>query len=478
MGHGSDKRRLAATVVALAIFLMLTSFFGDYLITADAKAGGLDVEWKVPLTEGFDEMFTAPDGSIIVKEDGGLIRDIDRNGTVKWAYDTPLGRDLQIGMDGHIYLIEARPDSNNSIVCLLINGSLNWRFETDRLLQNIQIGQDGNIYFVEDIGTNSTLFCLTPDGTVAWGYVPVHRNLHNYPFVTLRDGNVMFRETVSEWNNTVRSEGSMVPSYDHLVSISANGKVVWDKDLLPMTQNLTMCDGPSVIGNDTLQFTLFFNDSKMQVGMDGDGSLIWSVTNSLMVIPAILGPNNTAYSLEVFQDQRWGLPSYPVSRINSQNTSTGILNYQKTFDGFAIGPLAMSDNASLFSIFGKMVKLGSDGSVLWNSSDWNLFSLNRILDDDGNCGLLVADESLITLIDGNGVQRWQYRLDSTVDAGHLRPDGSVIVMTDEYAMSIDRPVLTTTMNYFAVLLAIDLFVTLTTLVRIVDMIWPSKTRTD
>ena len=52
-------------------------------------------------------------------------------------------------------------------------------------------------------------------------------------------------------------------------------------------------------------------------------------------------------------------------------------------------------------------------------------------------------------------------------------------MTNDYVISIHKPVLSTTMNYFVVLLAIDLFVKLMSVVRIVDMLWPkAKSRID
>lgn len=101
--------------------------------------------------------------------------------------------------------------------------------------------------------------------------------------------------------------------------------------------------------------------------------------------------------------------------------------------------------------------------------------INRVkLDDDGNCGLLCADGSMLSMINGNGTELWQYHLDSSVEAGSLGHDGRIIVMTNDYAISIHKPVLSTTMNYFIVLLAIDLFVTLMSAVWIIDMIWPKS----
>lgn len=475
MGHGSNKRRMILSAVALAIFLLLSSMLGNYLLAADARAGGLDVQWKVPLTTGFGMMLVALDGSIIVLENGDLIREIDRNGTVKWEYDAPRCRDLSTGSDGRVYFIEQRANSNDSITCLYSNGSLNWNFEAERSLYTVQIGADGNIYFMENPGSNSTLACLAPDGRLIWQYVPSQGDMTGSIPVVLADGTCLVRETTIEWNNTVRPEGGWVSTYDRLVSISSEGSVIWEKDLLNVTGSFGTCKGPFVLGNDTVQLLIVTNDTQTEVGLDSGGSIIWAIQNENGAFPGTIGPHNSVFYLEVYEDQPWGYPSHMASRITSVNASSGTLNYLKEMEGWTNGPLAMSDEASLFLINGELVKLGVNGSVLLNSGHvLDSFPNNRILDDDGDCGLLMAEGSLIIKLDGNGVQTWKYRLDSRVIAGHLRDDGSVMVMTNDFAISIDRPVLTTTMNYFVVLLAIDLFVTLMTIVRFVDMIWPSS----
>jgi hypothetical protein len=471
VGQLSSKRRIVSASVALAIFLVLSSFFGNYLLAADARAGGLDVEWKVPLTKGFGEVLTTPDGLLIVRESGDLLRELDRNGTVLWEYSAVSCRDLSVASDGRVYFIEERPGSNNSVVCLFSNGSMNWRFETDRVVQDFQIGADGNIYFIEDPNTESILVCLTGDGLVAWGYAPATGELTTYPFLVLPNGNVLVRETIVRWGFIGNNQAGWVSSFDHLVSLSGKGKVLWETDILALTEVLGACQGPVVRGNDTVQLTFADNDTQTEVGLDDTGSIVWRAQSVHNAFPGVAGPSDIVYYLEVYEDQPWGYPSHLVSRISSWNASLGNLNFQVVLEGEAYGPMVMGDNASLFLINGELAKIGAGGEIVWHSDP---YSNIRILDDDGNCGVLLGEGSKLTMIGGDGVKRWEYRLDSKVYAGILRADGSIVVMNDEYVISIDRPVLTTTMNYFVVLLAIDLFVTLMTLVRIADMVWPTS----
>ena len=97
MGHRSHRNRLVGTTVAVAIFLLMSAFIGNFLLAKNASAGGLDVEWKVPLPTGFAQMSMAPDGSIVVREAGGSLRDIDRNGMVKWEYNASGCLEMSMG---------------------------------------------------------------------------------------------------------------------------------------------------------------------------------------------------------------------------------------------------------------------------------------------------------------------------------------------------------------------------------------------
>jgi hypothetical protein len=480
MARRSRKRRMIVAVVTLAIFLVMSSFIGSAILAMDARAGGLDVEWRIPLATGFVQMLDAPDGSLIVREDGGPIHDIDRNGTVKWVYDAANSYQMSLGLDGKIYFVERLADGNNSVDCLLSNGTLNWKFETDKVIQNIQIGLDGNIYFILQPGSGSSLVCITPDGLVAWEYGPVDGDLSGYPFIVYDDGNVLIRSNIVNWSNTVRPEGSWVATYDHLVSISFNGSVLWEKDIIPMVGGSYHCEGPFIRGNSTPLLIFLSNTTQTLVGLGVDGSVLWRSANEHSGFPGTAGPNDAVYYVTAYQDQQWGYPVHQVSSISSVNASSGVLNWQHGIEGTAYGPLAMSDDASLFLLNGELVKIGSaDGTI----NNFGIFSYSSsrttILDDDGNCGLLIADGASMRMIGGNGHQSWQFRLDSPVKAGSLGTDGSVIVMTNDYVVSIGHPVLTTNMNYFVVLLAIDLFVTLISIVSIADKMWPqAKARSD
>jgi hypothetical protein len=480
MARRSARRRIVVGAVALAIFLVMSSFIGSAILAMDARAGGLDVEWRIPLDTGFVQMLDAPDGSLIVREEGGPIHGIDRNGTVNWVYDAADSNQMSLGLDGKIYFVERLADGNNSVDCLLGNGTLNWKFETDKVVQSIQIGSDGNIYFLLQPGSGSSLVCTTPDGMVAWEYGPVEGDLSGYPFIVFENGNVMIRSAVLNWSNSVRPEGSWIPTYDHLMSISRDGNVMWEKDILHLVEGSYHCEGPFLKGNSTPLLIFRSNATQTMVGLGSDGSILWNSSNEHSGFPGTAGPGNNVYYVTSFEDQEWGYPIHQVSRVSSINASSSALNWQHNFEGMAYGPVKMGDNASIFIVNGGLVKIGSvDGNISKFGTYIYSFSRTTILDGDNNCGLLIAEGASLRMIGGNGQQSWQFRLDSPVKAGSMGADGSVIVMTSNYVVSIGHPVLTTNMNYFVVLLAIDLFVTLISIVSIADKIWPqAKARSE
>jgi hypothetical protein len=169
---------MAASAIMLVIFLIMSSFIGSFLLTKEASAGGMDIEWKVALPNGYAQTLVAKDGSLIVRGNDGPIQDIDSNGTVLWAHDAGDCRDLSMGPDGCLYYIEMA-NGTQSVDCLLSNGTLSWRFEAD-LLRDIQVGLDGNIYLTESLGIQTHLVCLTPDRMVSWMYTTVGRGLSRY----------------------------------------------------------------------------------------------------------------------------------------------------------------------------------------------------------------------------------------------------------------------------------------------------------
>ncbi len=473
MGQRSNNRRMVLSAVGLAIFLILSSFIGSFLLAKDAKAGGLDVEWRVPLPNGFSQMLRAEDGSLIVKGDEGPIMNIDRNGTVIWSFDGGYSEDLSFGPEGNVYFVE-REGYNDSIYCLFINGTLNWRFETDKLFLDIHIGADGNIYFIENPGSDSVLVCLTSDGMVTWEYDPRIGDVSRYPFAVFSDGTVLVRNTEANWSISADNpRGGYITTVDELVSVSSNGTVMWTMDLLSETGDSGICVGPMITGNGTAQLVFTTNGTQTFVGLDRDGSVEWTFQCEHYATPGTAGPGDALYLIENYEDQPWGYPEHVVNRITSWNTANGTLNWQRVMEGWAYGPVAMCDNASIFILNGELVRLSSNGGVEWYSGFF-IYDLSRttILDDDGNCGLLIASGSNLYKIESDGSRPWQYRLDSPVKAGVLGPDGSMMVITNGFVISIHKAVLTTTMNYFVVLLAIDLFVTLMSAVWMFDLMWP------
>jgi hypothetical protein len=141
--------------------------------------------------------------------------------------------------------------------------------------------------------------------------------------------------------------------------------------------------------------------------------------------------------------------------------------------------VAMGDSSSIFLLNGELVCYDSNGSLEWNAGQHQPVHPVAIPAGDGRSGLLFAEGSTLTMIDGHGAIRWQYQFDSPLESVSLGQNGSYVAMTQDFVISIHRPVLSTTMNYFVVLLAIDLFVALMSVVRMVDVVWPqSKARVD
>jgi hypothetical protein len=172
----------------------------------------------------------------------------------------------------------------------------------------------------------------------------------------------------------------------------------------------------------------------------------------------------------------WQIPTFDgvsqtMSRITEWNASTGSLNWQMEQNGWAsiYGPINGED--IMFQANGKISFIRPTGEeAVWNvttlQGDWSILEYNER-------GLLFSDDhGTIGRTDNNGSMMWEYGLDSQVITGSLGHSGGVIVITHDYVISIHKPVLSTTMNYFIVLLAIDLFVTLMSAVGIIDKMWP------
>lgn len=472
------RRRIAASAVALAVFLVLSSFLGSYLLGKEASAGGLDVEWKVALPDGFKQTMAAKDGSLIVQGSQGVIQDIARNGTVLWAHDAGDCRDLALSPDGNLYYIEMAANGTQSVVCLLSNGTLSWRF-VPHILSDLQVGLDGNVYLTEPPGKPTHLICLTPERMVAWIYTSEGQDISDYPIAITQNGTVALRDVASNWSLSATMGPSQVTIHDYLISLSNTGEVQWRKDILSEPRNFSHCYGPMLDANGTLQLVFSNESSQTFVGLNPDGSDRWSNHKDHQVFPWTSGPGDRTYMIENYQDQPWGLPVHDVTNISCWNSSTGRQIWQRTQEGYADGPLAVGNGSSVFSLNGELVCYDPNGSLEWNAGKDHTLQPVIIPEVAGKCGLLFAEGSSVTMIDGKGVTKWQYQFDSPVESVSLGETGSYIAMTQDFVISIHRPVLSTTMNYFVVLLAIDLFVTLMAAVRIVDMVWPqSKARID
>ncbi len=168
-----------------------------------------------------------------------------------------------------------------------------------------------------------------------------------------------------------------------------------------------------------------------------------------------------------------------MTNISCWNTTTGKQIWQRTQDGQADRPVAVGNGSAVFLLNSGLVCYSANGSLEWNLGKPDAVHPVAVPAGNGRTGLLFAEGPTLTMIDGDGASLWQYQFDSPVESVSLGQNGSYVAMTHDYVISIHKPVLSTTMNYFVVLLAIDLFVTLMSIVRLADMVWPqSKARID
>ncbi|MBI5253051.1 MAG: PQQ-binding-like beta-propeller repeat protein [Euryarchaeota archaeon] len=130
----------------------------------------------------------APDGTIYVssesyphahgKDDpnmefGARVYALNPNGTLKWRYDTNgscLANLIAIANDGTIYvtgsdLDQEPPFTFNAVFAFNSDGSIKWKFKSDRIEGPPTIAEDGTIY----VGAkNGTFHALNPDGSEKW----------------------------------------------------------------------------------------------------------------------------------------------------------------------------------------------------------------------------------------------------------------------------------------------------------------------
>jgi hypothetical protein len=473
MGLGAKKRRMAASVVALAIFLAFSSFLGNYILAKEASAGGMDVEWRVPLENGFKQMLVTSDGSLIVKGDQGPIQEIDRSGTVLWTFNASQPDNMIIGAGDLVYFIERGYD-DDIINCLYSNGTLFWSLVSDVPVGEMRLGQNGNVYLVELRDQYACLICMTGDGFFKWEFAP-EGGLSQ--FLVLNDGTVMARNMLSVWNGTYNIWGGYVKTVDNLTAISNDGSILWKIDILVEMNPDEYLNGPFLGPNSTIDLYLVHsNGTRDIIEIDRNGNIgkIWvgaqHTRNSYIT-------GDTIYVTENWIDQSSNASSLMLSRITAWNASTGCLNWQSEPDGWVYILDSVNGRDPIFQVGEELVSYGPTGKVIWNATV-NL--VNRAIIDFDENGLVLSDgRGMLSRMDDHGSTMWGFRLDTRVVSGSLGEDGRIIVMTHDYAISIHKAVLSTTMNYFVVLLAIDLGVTLMYAVWIIDLTWPkAKARTD
>jgi hypothetical protein len=456
------------------MLLVFSSLLGNFLLAKDASAGGMDVEWKIPLPNGFQKMLVVSDGSILVADEKGTIQEIGLDGTVRWAFNSSHPDDLVLGASDRLYFIERSLDQD-TVECLYPNGTVFWSMVSDVPVSELRLGQNGDVYLVEQRNNYSCLVCLNGDGFYKWIYAP-EGGLNN--FLLLDDGTVIARNTVSVWNATYNVFGGVVTISDNLTAISDDGTILWERDILENTNPaLEYLAGPFFGPNSTIDLRLTHTNGSMNITeFDLDGRNV----------PVVQGDQFSRYSCiqgkVILVIDNWQQPSpdggfQVYSRITAWNADTGVLNWQRVQKGWASIYDSTSENGTVIWMNGSISQIGPAGETVCSVTDaqrqWN------VLGYDENGFLLTDDHSTITRTGVNGDPIWKLGFDSRVEAGSLGPKGEIIVATSDYVVSIHKPVLSTTMNYFVVLLAIDLFVTLMYVVSIVDRMWPrSSARTE
>jgi hypothetical protein len=452
-----NRRGLAVSTLFVAVLLISSSLIGNFLLAKDASAGGMDVEWRVPLPDGYKQMQQAPDGSFVVSDDEGPILDVDRNGTVRWTYNSSHAESVIIGETGLIYFID-RNNDQDTVVCLHPNGTESWDLVSDVPVSEIRLGHNGDIYLTELRNNYTCLICLNGAGFYKWMFAPEGGV---GMFLVLNDGTAIVRNVMMVWNITQNGMGEYVRAVDNLTAISNGGSILWSIDLMADTYPFEFCRGPYLGPNSTIDLYLSSSNGTTDIReLDRDGRSV-PVEQGSQFTRYSSTQGNVVYVIDVRSD---------VSQVTSWNLTTGSLIWKMEEGGLLSITELPYGKGTVLQTNGNRTLIDSTGEAVWNITGvpdkWELLDYNED-------GLLLSDgKGTIGRIDSSGGVIWEFGLDSSVNAGSLGLDGRVIVLTDDYLISIHRPVLSTTMNYFIVLLAIDLFITLMILVRTIDMLWP------
>lgn len=144
-----------------------TLYFGawdNYLYALDP---GGTLRWKAEVPwSGEGKIALGPDGTIYAGSTTEGLRAIRPDGTLKWTYETDYSVYFTpaIGPDGTIYVIPGEP----YLLALHPNGTKKWQSARLGFFTPPSIGRGGTLYLVAELGLETKLYALTPQGTVKW----------------------------------------------------------------------------------------------------------------------------------------------------------------------------------------------------------------------------------------------------------------------------------------------------------------------
>ena len=256
----------------VAVLLVASSLLGNFLLAKDASAGGMDVDWKVPLPNGFQKMLVVSDGSIIVADEKGVIQEMGLDGTVKWEFNSSHSDNYELGASDNLYFIERSPDQD-TVECLYPNGTVFWSMVSDVPVSELRLGENGDVFLLEQRNNYSCLVCLNADGFYKWIFAPEGGISQ---LLILNNGTVIVRQTLSVWNDTYNVFGGAVMISDNLTAISDDGTVLWKKDILMKTNpSMEYLAGPFLGPNATIELRLTHLDGSMNITeFDMDGRIV------------------------------------------------------------------------------------------------------------------------------------------------------------------------------------------------------------
>jgi outer membrane protein assembly factor BamB len=252
-------------------------------------------------------------------------------GTVKWQYLTgqALLTSPTVGPDGTIYvairgsLIQSPYPS--PLLAVNPNGTPRWEFMADNALETTPVlGADGSI-FVASFG--GTIYRVTPDGALVWSL-----NVSN---------------SVSAL--AAGRDGTLYATLDggRLVAVRPDGRLLWDTGA-----GLANARGFALGENGDLYLACGYRGVR---SFHPDGVLAWeSASGQPYSAPPIVGSNGV-----VIIGNNSGLWCFSPAGTNQWSTSTG---------GSHGGAAALSADGFIYAVnyAGRLVALGSDGSLAWD----------------------------------------------------------------------------------------------------------------